>query len=213
MHSRIMVNLPVADVGRSRKFFTDLGYALDEKFCDDRTLAVVLGENQFDMLTQADFLDSFHPVKTADASKVKECVICLSADSLRRSTRWWIAPSPPAAQPATQRITASCTAAATTTGTAARGRSSGWPMKPQRSAPRRARRSTDRRQASRELAAWAVPRCVATHLVRRRRGHNIGVGRWWRHDDHPLSIGSELGAQPVLMDGSSTGRNPGPARH
>jgi predicted lactoylglutathione lyase len=81
MHATIMVNLPVADVERSRKFFTDLGYTFDEKFCDERSLALVLGENHFAMLTQTDFFDSFHPVETADASKIKECVLCLSADS------------------------------------------------------------------------------------------------------------------------------------
>jgi predicted lactoylglutathione lyase len=75
------VNLPVADVERSRTFFTNLGYTFNEKFCDGRTLALVLGEDQFAMLTQTDFLDSFHPIDTTDASKAKECVLCLSADS------------------------------------------------------------------------------------------------------------------------------------
>ena len=81
MHGVIMVNLPVADVGRSRAFFSELGYTFDEKFCDTRSLAVRLGENQFVMLTQTDFFDSFHPVETADASKTKECVLCLSVES------------------------------------------------------------------------------------------------------------------------------------
>ncbi|HEY7053509.1 MAG TPA: VOC family protein [Mycobacterium sp.] len=81
MHATIFVNLPIADVERSRKFFTDLGYTFNEKFCDGRALALVLGENQFAMLTQTDFFGSFHPVETADASKAKECIICLSTDS------------------------------------------------------------------------------------------------------------------------------------
>jgi predicted lactoylglutathione lyase len=81
MHTMIFVNLPVADIERSRKFFTDLGYTFNEKFCDGRALALVLGESKVAMLTQTDFFGSFHPVETADASKTKECVICLSADS------------------------------------------------------------------------------------------------------------------------------------
>ena len=81
MHAMFMVNLPVADIERSRKFFTNLGYPFNEKFCDERSLALVLGENQFAMLTQTDFFDSLHPVETADAAKVKECVLCVSADS------------------------------------------------------------------------------------------------------------------------------------
>lgn len=81
MHAMMFVNLPVADIERSRTFFTDLGYEFNEKFCGDNALSLVLGENQFAMLLQRDFFDSFHPVETADAATTKECVICLSADS------------------------------------------------------------------------------------------------------------------------------------
>ncbi|KWX19710.1 glyoxalase [Mycolicibacterium wolinskyi] len=77
----ILVNLPVADVERSRKFFADLGYAFNETFSGDTAVTVVLGENQFAMLIQRDTFDSLHPLETADATKVKECVICLSVDS------------------------------------------------------------------------------------------------------------------------------------
>jgi uncharacterized protein len=77
----LLINLPVDDIERSREFFTTLGYSFSEEFCGDSALAVALGENQFAMLTRTDFFDSLHPVETADASKVKECVICLSAQS------------------------------------------------------------------------------------------------------------------------------------
>ena len=81
MHTTIFVNLPVADVDRSRKFFSGLGYTFDEKFSGDSAVTLVLGENQFAMLIQRDAFDSLHPVQTADASKTKECVICLTVDS------------------------------------------------------------------------------------------------------------------------------------
>lgn len=77
----IFVNLPVADIERSRKFFADLGYTFNEAFSGDTAVTVVLGEGQFAMLIQRDAFDALHPVETADASKVKECVICLSVDS------------------------------------------------------------------------------------------------------------------------------------
>ena len=35
MHAMIFVNLPVADIERSRKFFTDLGYTVNETFSGD----------------------------------------------------------------------------------------------------------------------------------------------------------------------------------
>ncbi|BCI52477.1 hypothetical protein NIIDNTM18_17550 [Mycolicibacterium litorale] len=81
MHRPIFVNLPVADVDRSRTFFTELGYTFNESFCNDTTLVVVLGDNLFAMLIQREVFDSFHPAQTADATKVKECVICLGVDS------------------------------------------------------------------------------------------------------------------------------------
>ncbi|WP_396932558.1 VOC family protein [Mycolicibacterium sp.] len=73
--------MPVADVERSRRFFSDLGYAFNDQFSGDNSVTLVLGENQLAMLVQRDLFDSLHPVETADATKVKECVICLTVDS------------------------------------------------------------------------------------------------------------------------------------
>lgn len=81
MHTPIFVNLPVADIDRSRTFFSELGYTFDESFCTDTTLVVVLGDNLFAMLLQREAFDSLHPVQTADRAKVKECVICLGVES------------------------------------------------------------------------------------------------------------------------------------
>lgn len=81
MHPMIFVNLPVADVERSRKFFAGLGYSFNENFSNDRCVTLVLGENQFAMLTQRDVFDALHLAETADASKTKECVICLGVES------------------------------------------------------------------------------------------------------------------------------------
>ena len=80
MHAMIFVHLPVADVARSRKFFSGLGYAVNETFSNDNAVTLVLGENQFAMLTQRDVFDSLHTAETADASQTKECVVCLGVD-------------------------------------------------------------------------------------------------------------------------------------
>jgi predicted lactoylglutathione lyase len=77
----IVVNLPVTDIDRSRRFFTDLGYTFNEKLSSVNALTLVLGNNQFAMLLRREVFSSFYPVETADAAKTKECVICLSADS------------------------------------------------------------------------------------------------------------------------------------
>ncbi|GAA2811341.1 glyoxalase [Mycolicibacterium pallens] len=81
MHAMMLVNMPVADVERSRRFFSDLGYAFNDQFSGDNSVTLVLGDNQFAMLVQRDVFDSLHPVETADATKVKECVVCLTVDS------------------------------------------------------------------------------------------------------------------------------------
>lgn len=81
MHSKIFVNMPVSDVERSRNFFTSLGYSFNDNFTSDSAVTLVLGENQFAMLTRRDVFDSLHPVETADASTTKEYVICLGVDS------------------------------------------------------------------------------------------------------------------------------------
>jgi predicted lactoylglutathione lyase len=77
----MLVNLPVADVERSRRFFADLGYAFDDRFSGEKAVTLVLGENQFAMLLQREAFDALHPLETADATKVKECVVCLTVDS------------------------------------------------------------------------------------------------------------------------------------
>ena len=81
MHAMMFVNLPVADVERSRKFFADLGYTFNEEFSSDSALTLMLGENLFAMLIERDRFDALHPLETADAAVVKECVVCLTADS------------------------------------------------------------------------------------------------------------------------------------
>ncbi|KXP04205.1 VOC family protein [Tsukamurella pseudospumae] len=80
MHKMIFVNLPIADVQRSREFFTAVGYTINENFSDENALAVELGENIAAMLLKTDFFGTFHESTTAEPG-VKECLIALSAES------------------------------------------------------------------------------------------------------------------------------------
>lgn len=79
-HQLIFVNLPVADLARSRAFFGRLGYAFEEDFCDGDALCVRLGPTIFAMLLHQDFFASFHDRATAPPGTV-ETTLCLSADS------------------------------------------------------------------------------------------------------------------------------------
>ena len=79
-HHMIFVNLPVADVERSREFFTRVGYAFDERMCNGVALAVELGPNIYAMLLQREYFGQFHDETVAKAGQT-EVLTCLSADS------------------------------------------------------------------------------------------------------------------------------------
>ncbi|BDD81284.1 glyoxalase [Tsukamurella pulmonis] len=80
MHKMIFVNLPIADVQRSRDFFTAVGYTINEQFSDENALAVELGENIAAMLLTTEFFGTFHEAATA-APGQKEVLVALSAES------------------------------------------------------------------------------------------------------------------------------------
>ncbi len=79
-HQLLFVNLPVADLARSRAFFTQLGYPFDEDFCDGDALCLRLGPTICAMLLRADLFAAFHDRRTAPAGSV-ETLLCLSAES------------------------------------------------------------------------------------------------------------------------------------
>lgn len=79
-HQLIFVNLPVADLSRSRAFFTQLGYPFDENFCDGDALCLRLGPTLYAMLLRREFFDGFHDRTTAAPGDVGT-LLCLSAGS------------------------------------------------------------------------------------------------------------------------------------
>ena len=81
MNSQIFLNLPVADLPKSREFFKSLGYTFNEQFCDDTAACVVISEHIYVMLlTHAKFRE-FTPRSICDTAKASEVLICLSCDS------------------------------------------------------------------------------------------------------------------------------------
>jgi len=81
MATSIFVNLPVKDLNRSVEFFTQLGYTFNQQFTDDNATCMVISENIYAMLLVEKFFKSFIRKDIADASKVKESLIALSAGS------------------------------------------------------------------------------------------------------------------------------------
>jgi len=77
----IFVNLPVNDLDASKKFFTELGYAINPQFSDENAASVVISETIFAMLLTKPFYATFTKKEIADATRTSEVMIALSAES------------------------------------------------------------------------------------------------------------------------------------
>jgi uncharacterized protein len=81
MHERIFVNLPIADMAKSKAFFGALGYSFDPDFTGDQGAALVLGKNLHAMLMAREFFATFTSKPIADAKTSTGGWVCLSCDS------------------------------------------------------------------------------------------------------------------------------------
>ena len=67
MHKQIFVNLPIADMTKSKAFFSTLGYSFDPDFTGDQCASLVLGNNLYAMLMVREFFATFTSKPIADA--------------------------------------------------------------------------------------------------------------------------------------------------
>jgi len=82
MAKQIFVNLPVKDLDKSKKFFTDIGFTINPQFTNDKGACVVISEDIFAMiLTEAFFKTFIRGTEIANAGKTTEVIVALSADS------------------------------------------------------------------------------------------------------------------------------------
>jgi predicted lactoylglutathione lyase len=77
----IFVNLPVADLQRSRAFVEALGAVNEPKFTDDTAACMSLSDTIHVMLLTHDKFSHFTPRPIADAKAGSEVLLCLSAES------------------------------------------------------------------------------------------------------------------------------------
>lgn len=87
MSTKIFVNLPVADLDRSKDFFTRLGFGFNAQFTDERAASMVIGEDIYVMLLTEPFFATFTSKQVADASASTEVIVALSADSREEADR------------------------------------------------------------------------------------------------------------------------------
>ena len=81
MHKQIYVNLPVADLPKSRAFFERLGLRFEAQFSNDQGACLVLGDNLYAMLLSHDFFKTFTSKPLVDARSGTEVLVCLSCES------------------------------------------------------------------------------------------------------------------------------------
>lgn len=81
MGTKIFVNLPVKDLDRAVRFFTEVGYTFNRQFTDENATCMVIGEDIYAMLLVEPFFRTFTQKDIADASRTTEVIVCLSAES------------------------------------------------------------------------------------------------------------------------------------
>jgi len=81
MSTKIFVNLPVKDLERSKAFYANLGWKINQQFTDDTASCVVISEEIYAMLLTHDKFKQFTKKQIADASKTAQVLISLSQDS------------------------------------------------------------------------------------------------------------------------------------
>ena len=81
MSRMIFVNLPVADLAKSRSFLEALGATNEPRFTDETAACMQLSDSIFVMLLTHDKFKQFTPRPIADANAGSEVLLCLSADS------------------------------------------------------------------------------------------------------------------------------------
>jgi predicted lactoylglutathione lyase len=79
MDRMIFVNLPVADLAAATRFYTSLGFRLDERFTDEHAAAVVVSDTICVMLLVPAFFARFTPSPVGDPQQTTQVVNCLSA--------------------------------------------------------------------------------------------------------------------------------------
>lgn len=78
MTTRIFVNLPVKDLQRSIRFFSQLGLRFDPQYTDDKAACLVVSEHIYAMLITEPLFATFVPNAICDARQANEVLIALS---------------------------------------------------------------------------------------------------------------------------------------
>ncbi|MBW8740836.1 MAG: glyoxalase [Streptomyces turgidiscabies] len=77
----LFVNIPVADLERSKAFFADLGFGFNPKFSDETSACMLVGEHAFVMLLSHEKFAQFSKLPMADPTTHTLALYCFSVSS------------------------------------------------------------------------------------------------------------------------------------
>lgn len=78
MSKAIYVNVPVKDVAAAQKFYTKLGFSINQEFTTEQAANIVIDENIGLMLLDNTFFEEMSGSQVADTSKAREVSIAIS---------------------------------------------------------------------------------------------------------------------------------------
>ena len=81
MTQRIFVNLPVADLDRSKAFYAALGFVNEPRFTNERAAAMKLSDTILVMLLRHEFWKTFTSKAIPDATQSAQVMLAISRDS------------------------------------------------------------------------------------------------------------------------------------
>jgi uncharacterized protein len=82
MATMTFVNLPVKDLGKATKFFSEIGFEFDPQFTDETATRMIISDDTSVMLCAEPTFEGFvSPQGIADTSQTREVIVGLSADS------------------------------------------------------------------------------------------------------------------------------------
>ena len=81
MTTKIFVNLPVKDLGKTVNFFIKLGFKFNPKFTDENATCMIVAEDILVMLLVEKFFKIFTKKEICDTARNTEVIIALSAES------------------------------------------------------------------------------------------------------------------------------------
>jgi predicted lactoylglutathione lyase len=77
----LFVNVPVADVERSKAFFAKLGFSFDASYSDETSACMPVGEHAFVMLLEREKFQAFSKLPVGDPSTHALALYSFSVDS------------------------------------------------------------------------------------------------------------------------------------